>query len=175
MLLCAIIYIIKLCNVRNAIVIAYKRWMVCMQLDKELCMKFPAVLRDKLLTNEIELPDTTMFDYEKLLTYRAVERKTNDNREITLDDFKSYFELKKTPKMPRGAKGDITKDPHYYGVSSFLNKEIVEQKMKFPNPNKKMAAGYVYKEGGPQDTKDQHVCWWLYKDADVSGFRLVED
>jgi hypothetical protein len=44
--------------------------------------------------------------------------------------------------------------------------------MKFPNPNKKMAIGYVYKEGGPQDTKDQHVCWWLYEGADVSGFKI---
>lgn len=47
--------------------------------------------------------------------------------------------------------------------------------MKFPNPNKKMAEGYVYKEGGPQETKGQHVCWWLYKDADVSGFKLKGD
>ena len=51
----------------------------------------------------------------------------------------------------------------------------MEQKMKFPNPNKKMAKGCVYKEGGPQETKDQHVCWWLYEDADVSGFILEED
>lgn len=35
-------------------------------------MKFPAVLREKLLKGEIELPDTTEFDYKKLLTYRAV-------------------------------------------------------------------------------------------------------
>lgn len=109
-----------------------------MRLNEELCMKFPAVLREKLLKGEIELPDTTEFDYKKLLTYRAVARKADDNREITLEDFKSYFELKKTPKSPRGMlKVDLSKDPHYYGVSSFLKKEIVEQKMKFPNPNKK--------------------------------------
>ena len=54
-----------------------------------------------------------------------------------------------------------------------MNKEIVEQKMKFPNPKKKMAAGYVYSAGGPQETNDQHVCWWLYEDADVSGFKLI--
>lgn len=68
-----------------------------------------------------------MVDYERVLTYRAVERKVEDNREITREDFKSYFELG------------------------------------------------VYKEGGPQETKDQHVCWWLYQDADVSGFKLRED
>lgn len=146
-----------------------------MQVDQELCIKFPAVLRDKLLNNEIELPDTTQFEYESLFTYRAVERNTDDNREVTLEDFKSYFELRKMPKKPRGMVGDITKDPHYYGVSSFLKKEIVEQKMKFPNPKKKMAAGYVYSAGGPQNTNDQHVCWWLYAGVDVSGFKLIEE
>lgn len=148
-----------------------------MQLDKELCMKFPAVLRDKLLNKEIELPDTIEIDYENVLTYRAVEWKINDKSKITREDFKSYFELNKKPKTPRGiSKENISKNPYYYGVSSFLKKEIVEQKMKFPNPNKKMAVGYVYKEGGPQDIKEeqQHVCWWLYSDADVSGFKLME-
>lgn len=144
-----------------------------MQIPNELYLKFPAVLRDKLLQNEIELPKTTQFEYEDLLTYRAVARNTDDNKEVTLEDFKSYFELGKRPKKPRGLQGDITKDPHYYGVSSFLKKEIVEQKMKFPNPRKKMAVGYVYSAGGPQNTVDQHVCWWLYEGADVSGFKLI--
>lgn len=147
-----------------------------MQLAKELYMKFPAILRDKLLNGELELPDNIRIDYDRILVYRAVERKANDNRAVTLEDFKSYFELNKTPKMPRGLKGDVKRDPHYYGVSSFLKKEIVEQKMKFPNPNKKMAAGYVYKEGGPQETNMEtcHVCWWLYENIDVSGFRIIE-
>lgn len=146
-----------------------------MQVDKELCLKFPVVLRDKLLNNEIELPDTTQFEYDKLFTYRAVERSKDDDQEVTLEDFKSYFELRKLPKTPRGLVGDITKDPHYYGVSSFLKREIVEQIMKFPNPKKKLAAGYVYSAGGPQNTKDQHVCWWLYEGADVSGFKIIEE
>lgn len=144
-----------------------------MRITNELSLKFPAVLRDKLLKNEIEFPDTTKFEYQDLLTYRAVSRNTEDNRKVTLEDFKSYFELGKQPKKPRGIQGDITKNPHYYGVSSFLKKEIVEQKMRFPNPRKKMAVGYVYSAGGPQDTVDQHVCWWLYDGADVSGFKLI--
>ena len=49
-----------------------------MQVDKELCFKFPAILRDKLLNNEIELPDTAQFEYDDLYTYRAVERLTDD-------------------------------------------------------------------------------------------------
>lgn len=47
--------------------------------------------------------------------------------------------------------------------------------MKFPNPKKKLAAGYVYSAGGPQDTREEHVCWWLYTGADVSGFKLIEE
>ncbi|MCD7862142.1 MAG: hypothetical protein LUG61_01190 [Lachnospiraceae bacterium] len=130
-----------------------------MQEDEALYRKFPAILRDKLLNKEIELPETTKFHYDKLYTYRAVERNADDNRQVTMEDFRSYFELHKIPKMPRGMAVNYEKDPHYYGVSSFLKREIVEQKMKFPNPKKKMAAGYVYQEGGPQNTKDQHVCW----------------
>lgn len=49
--------------------------------------------------------------------------------------------------------------------------------MKFPNPHKKMAVGYVYKEGGPQETnhKAQHVCWWLFENADISNFKIEEE
>ena len=61
-----------------------------MQLDKELYMKFPVVLRDKLLSGEIELPDSTKINYEKIMVYRAVERKAEDNHEITLYDFFFY-------------------------------------------------------------------------------------
>ncbi len=149
-----------------------------MQLDKELYMKFPAFLRDKLLNSEIELPNDTEINYEKIQTYRAVEREDDDYHEITMEDFKSYFELGKRPKkIPRGMKVDLSKNAQYYGVSSFTKKEIVELKMKFPNPKKKMAQGYVYKEGGPQYTnvKEHHVCWWLYEGADVSGFKLMEE
>ena len=108
-----------------------------MRVDRKLCVKFPVVLRDKLLKNEIEFPDTVEFEYNDLYTYRAVARNTGDNRKVTLEDFKSYFELGKMPKKPRGMVGDISKDPCYYGVSSFLKREIVEQKMKFPNPKKR--------------------------------------
>lgn len=40
-----------------------------MQVSKELCLKFPAVLRDKLSQNEIEFPDGTQFEYGDLFTY----------------------------------------------------------------------------------------------------------
>lgn len=146
-----------------------------MQIDRELYFKFPAVLRNKFLNNEIKFPDDTQFEYNDLYTYRAVERTADNHTEVSLNDFQSYFQLNKRPKTPRGIEQDYTTDPHYYGVSTSLSREIVEQKMKFPNPKKKLAAGYVYSSGGPQHTKDKHVCWWLYKDVDLSGFKLIEE
>ena len=141
-----------------------------MKIEKNICMKFPAVLRQKLLDNEIEFPDSIQFEYEPLYTYRAVQRSEDDYREVSMEDFKSYFDL---GKKARGIKENFAKDPQYYGVSSFLKKEIVELKMKFPNPRKKLASGYVYSKGGPQYTVEDHVCWWLYEGCDVSGFKLL--
>ena len=142
--------------------------------ETALYMKFPCVLRDKLLNGELHFPPNTRFAYEKIFTYRAVEREKEDFSPITREDFRSYFELGKKPK-PRGVKRDILADPTYYGVSSFLNQKRVEQLMKFPNPNKKMASGYVYDKAGPEYTNEDHVCWWLFEDADVSGFSLIEE
>lgn len=139
-----------------------------------LVEKFPEVLCKKIKSREIILPEGTKYNYNKIYTYRAIARNEDDFTAVSRDDFKSYFELAKKPKkMPRGVK--IENRPDYYGVSTFLNKESVEQIMKFPNPNKKIAAGYVYCEGGPQYTNEekQHVCWWLFEDADISGYKLV--
>ena len=40
-----------------------------MRIEKELCQKFPTVLKDKLLKNEIEFQETTKFEYEDLYTH----------------------------------------------------------------------------------------------------------
>ena len=148
-----------------------------MQPEENICLKFPSVLREKLLNHEIEFPEDTQFAYEKLYVYRAVEREEDDFRDITLEDFRSYAQLGKKPKRPRGASSDLETDPHYYGVSSFFDRKIVEQLMRFPNPHKKMAEGYVYQEGGPQHTELRrgHVCWWLYENTDVSGFTIKKE
>ncbi len=62
-----------------------------MKIEKNICMKFPAVLRQKLLDNEIEFPDSIQFEYEPLYTYRAVQRSEDDYREVSMEDFKSYL------------------------------------------------------------------------------------
>lgn len=144
----------------------------------KLLLKFPAAMRQKFVEKDITFPDETLFEYKPVLVYRAVERKENDFRNVTNDDFKSYFELGKTPKKsPRGKKVDWEVDPHYYGVSSYIDEKIVKQLMKFPNPNKKMAVGYVVQGGGPQETNlvTKHVCWWLYDTYEVTGFKLKEE
>lgn len=141
-------------------------------MNKDLYSKFPYVLKNKLMNNEIKFPSSTEFDYEPLRVYRAVSRKCDDNSGVSLNDFKSYFELK---KKPRGVTRNLEGDATYYGVSSFLDKKIVKQLMNFPNPNKKLAEGYVFSEGGPQCTDDKHVCWWLYDGVDVSEFKIVEE
>lgn len=141
-------------------------------MNKDLYSKFPYVLKNKLMNNEIKFPSSTEFDYEPLRVYRAVSRKCDDNSGVSLNDFKSYFELK---KKPRGVIDNLEGNAKYYGVSSFLDKKIVKQLMKFPNLNKKLAEGFVFSEGGPQCTDDKHVCWWLYEGVDVSGFKIVEE
>ncbi len=137
-----------------------------------LYQKFPVILQQKLLRNEISLPHNTEFQYAPIKAYRAIERTENDYTAVSRNDFRSYFELKKNPKNMRGVRQNLEKDPHYYGVSTYMSEEPIIQQMHFPNPKKKMAEGYVYMEGGPQQTRshDGHICWWLFADADVSGF-----
>lgn len=144
--------------------------------NEELYLKFPAVLRTKLVEKEIAFSSKVLFDYEDILAYRVIEREKDDTTPVNENDFKSYFELKKEPKRkkPRGLKQNYLKDPTYYGVSLFTDKEVPKQKCLFPRPNKKMAEGYVYKEGGPQQTDDKHVCWWLYEDVKFDRFTIME-
>ena len=89
-------------------------------MNKELYSKFPYVLRNKLINNEIRFPDSTRFEYESLYVYRAVARKCDDNSDVSLKDFKSYFELN---KKPRGVTETLEENAKYYGVSSFLDKK----------------------------------------------------
>lgn len=145
-----------------------------MNITDEIISKFPAILAQKLKSKEVIFPENTKIDFEPIKVFRAVARETEDFSEVNRDDFKSYAELGKV--KTRGKKID-TSDPHYYGTSSFLKKEIVEQIMKFPNPHKKMASGFVYKEGGVEETNDftSHVCWWLFENVDLSNFKLLEE
>jgi len=121
-----------------------------MQFNEELYMRFPVNFREKLLDGSVVFEEGTKVEYEKILVYRAVERRKDDYRPVDKSDFKSHFEL---GKKVRGVPIEKSlSDPSYYSASSFTNQEIVRQLLHFPRPTKKMAKGYVYQEGGPQYT-----------------------
>ena len=141
---------------------------------EEFYNKFPAILAQKLKNGDLIFPDNIEEEYEPIHVYRAIERKDGDDHPVDRLDFRSYFELKRTPKNPRGVSSDYMHDPHYYGVSSFKSRAMVEQKRLFPRPGKKLAEGNVYMKAGPQETNGEHVCWWLYENEKIEGFNIVE-
>ena len=134
--------------------------------------KFPAILKDKIKRGEIEFPLHTKFFYEPIRAYRMVERESEDFTKVSRKDFKSYAELRK--KKIRGKNIDTTK-PEYYRVSLYRKQEMLENILKLPKPNKKIARGFIYQEGGPQLTNEvtEHITWWLYEDVDLKEFELL--
>ena len=130
--------------------------------------KFPSILMNKIDSKEFEFPVGTLFSYEPIAAYRAITRKDGESPDITRTDFMSYAELGK-----KGRSIDIN-DPHYYGVSLYKDKKLLENALKFPRPNWKVAEGMVYFEGGPIDVneKTEHICWWLYDNIEIKGFSI---
>lgn len=142
----------------------------------DLCMKFPAVLRKKLLEEELSFPDNIKFDYEPILAYRAVRREEGEDREVTREDFASYYELYKDSfKKPRALPEDWECKIEFYAASLFKEKNALEMAMYLPKPKKRIIEGCVNKEGGPQETdSSKHINWWLYEDADLSNFSIKD-
>lgn len=137
-------------------------------------MKFPSVLKDKLMKGEIEFPEGVKYKYAPIKAYRGISREKDDDSAVTNDDFKSH--AARGIKKSRGVRIDETK-AEYYGVSLFTEKKCVENALKFPNPHKKIAEGYVVQECGPELTNvvTSHVCWWLYEDALVKEFSIISE
>lgn len=133
-------------------------------------LKFPSVLREKVLNGEIIFPDKAYFVYEPILAYRGIIRQQDDVSAVTRADFVSYAEK----NISR--RGINKKDPHYYGVSLFLNKASVENALKFPRADRKIAIGHVYSEAGPAEINEatEHVCWWLYEHMEIRGFEICK-
>lgn len=131
-------------------------------------LKFPSVMKEKICNGEIVFPDNICFVYEPITAYRGIQRKEDDFSAVSRADFKSYAE------MNIRRRGVNTKDPHYFGVSLFLNKESVENALKFPRLDKKIAVGKVYSEAGPSELNGDtgHVCWWLYDNVEIEGFSI---
>lgn len=145
--------------------------------DNQLYSMFPAILKKRLINEELKFPEHTKYNYDKIKAYRCVRREITDNTPIGRDDFRSNIEeLEKGIIKKRGQR--INKDDICcYGTSLFQDRRILANKMYLPRPNKKICEGYVYKEGGPQltDEDDSHINWWIYENADLTGFNFVQD
>lgn len=75
-------------------------------------------------------------------------------------------------KKRRGQVMAPEEDINYYGTSLFKDRRIIENAMRLPRPSKKICCGFVFMEGGPQVTDDQHINWWIYEYVnDFSGFK----
>lgn len=146
-----------------------------MKVSEELLVKFPVIFRDKLRTGEIVLQDEVKFEYKPILAYRCINRKATDATAVSRSDFKSNAELGRT-----NFKGEIEHPeqlPEYYGVSLYQKREELDVRLSLPRKNRKVVKGYVQQEGGPQlqSSRSSHVCWWLYENADVSSFCIVDE
>lgn len=132
-------------------------------------LKFPSVMKEKIRNGEFIFPEKTLFAYDPILAYRGIQRGENDFRAVSRKDFMSYAERKVS------RRGIDRNDPHYFGVSLFLNRESVENALKFPRPDKKIAVGKVYAEAGPAEINDVtgHICWWLYDNVEIKGFSII--
>lgn len=144
-----------------------------MKVPEELLMKFPVIFREKLRSGEIVLQEDVKFEYEPIQAFRCIKRAISDNTGVSRSDFKSNAELGRT-----NIKGEKHPEqmPEYYGVSFFLKREALNVRLGLPKRNRKVVKGYIQQEGGPQlqNRESSHVCWWLYEDADVSGFSLED-
>lgn len=147
-----------------------------MKMDREELIKyyskFPSILRNLLINGHIKLPQDVLFNYDSILAYRVIIRDFSDKTPVNRNDMKSYFEEN---KKPRGIDCD-EKRPGWYAVSLNKNIETLKNQFKLPKPNKKLAKGNVYSEGGPQQTDcDGHINWWLYEKVIFDDFVIKED
>ena len=134
--------------------------------------KFPIVLKDRLKRKQVCFPNDTEFVYKPIEAYRVVVRAKDDKHALDMEDMKSYYERGK--RLP-GVKVMDETDPLYYAVSLFESTEALKQSFNFPRPNKKMAHGYVYDEGGPcLRGVNGHISWWLFEGVDLSEFEIME-
>ena len=140
-------------------------------MENDNYLKFPDIIRKKIVCGEFSFPKGTCFSYEPIQGFRCIQRAEDDFEAVSRKDFMSYAE------MNINRRRVDKNDPHYYGVSLFLNKESVENALKFPRPNKKIAVGKVYSEVGPAEVNREtgHICWWLYDNVEIKGFSIVAE
>lgn len=143
--------------------------------DKYNVYLFPAVLKNKLLNNELSFPNHTEYKYNKIWAYRCIERKKEDDTPINRTDFYSNIEEFKIKgkKINKKRGQQLPEDDiRCYATSLYTNRDTIEIMMYLPRPSKKICSGYVFMEGGPQATDDEHINWWIYEEIDLSQFSI---
>lgn len=138
-------------------------------MNNEFFEKFPAFLRDKLINGELSFPNDIQYEYKPILAYRCIERKKDDYSEVCKSDF--YPNIISNKRRRGQSEKDIN-NINCYGTSLFTEREALSNNMHLPRPTKKVCKGFVFKEGGPQKTDDNHINWWVFDNVDFSGFTI---
>ena len=109
-------------------------------------MKFPSVLQSKIDKGDFLFPHNTVYVFDNIRAKRVIFLKDafDKNRPISREAFRSYAEMKKNPA--RGYRDD---DPKLFGTSLITDKQDIVNLFKLPKPNKAVAEGDIYQEGGP--------------------------
>lgn len=133
--------------------------------DTEYYKKFPAKLKEALLSGKVKFTDTTQSDYADKTVYRGV-KYTEQKQTITIEDFLSKIELKEKRPMIVADENNISS----YSCSCFEDMKEMEMQAKFPRKNCAIAKGIISKNYGPIDVnkKTTHVDFYLYDNVDPS-------
>lgn len=141
-------------------------------MDKEYYLRFPSVLRNALLMEEVSFEEDTKITYAPFKVFRGITREPGESLDIQKTDFLSYAELK---KKVRGKKAPGI---GWYSCSCFIEKNELVEALKLPRYNKKIIEGIIKDEFGPQKTnyETKHVDLWLYENAAIEqGFKVIEN
>lgn len=140
-------------------------------MQKEFYLKFPAVLRDALVSGEVSFCDGVECEFETFSAYRGVFRKDgNSFKPLARSDFDSQAEksLNEGHNEKRKNRRKIDNGAGFYSCSMFINLEEISKALKFPQKDRRIALGPVSMKNGciRCSCENSHVDWWLYKDTD---------
>lgn len=139
-----------------------------MEIDNEYYERFPTVLRNALISGQVEFSQDVLFEYENMSVYRGIKYGKNKIK-IDKTDFYSHVER----NIPGVDRNDISS----YGCSCFEDLEELHMITKFPRRNKAIAKGTIKERFGPckKSNKNTHVDLFLYDNIDISGeFEVFE-
>lgn len=143
-----------------------------MLLGLEYYNRFPAVLKNALISGKVSFPSSIQHEYSNMAVYRGVSYSKTKTT-IEKNDFLSNMERHlQNPMVP---VDDEKIDD--YSCSCYLDIEELRMRAKFPRKNKAIAKGVIRNEFGPIviNQKTSHVDLYLFDDIDPSAeFEVVE-